>query len=152
MSLYLAAGCFWGVQQQIDLLEEILESQTGYANSATANPTYQQVSTRKNIATECVHVQYNRSEKVLFKILYAYFKILGRRILHQKPLQYKNAIFVITEQDQQLVNQVFNQIKLQYQQPLYFECSLLKNFCLAEDMHQKYYQKKDMQCLCTEEK
>ncbi|MBP5210221.1 MAG: peptide-methionine (S)-S-oxide reductase, partial [Bacteroidales bacterium] len=39
-TIYLAAGCFWGAQHYLKLINGIKETLVGFANGNTENPTY----------------------------------------------------------------------------------------------------------------
>ncbi|MBO7406763.1 MAG: peptide-methionine (S)-S-oxide reductase, partial [Clostridia bacterium] len=43
LTIYLAGGCFWGLQKFIDFTPGVLETTVGYANGATEAPTYKDV-------------------------------------------------------------------------------------------------------------
>lgn len=42
-TIYLAGGCFWGVQHYFDQFDGILNTTVGYANGKTQNPKYKDV-------------------------------------------------------------------------------------------------------------
>ena len=41
--IYLAGGCFWGVQRYIDQFDGVLSTTTGYANGPEDQITYREV-------------------------------------------------------------------------------------------------------------
>ena len=41
--IYLAGGCFWGVQKYFDQFEGIIKTTVGYANGRTENPKYEDI-------------------------------------------------------------------------------------------------------------
>ena len=43
--IYLAGGCFWGTEHYFKQIEGVVETEVGYANGITENPTYEQVCT-----------------------------------------------------------------------------------------------------------
>ena len=57
--IYLAGGCFWGVQHYLDLIGGITETETGYANGSVDNPSYLQVYTDTTGFAETVHVVFD---------------------------------------------------------------------------------------------
>ena len=42
-TIYLAGGCFWGVQKFFDQFDGVLATETGYANGPDTAPSYQEV-------------------------------------------------------------------------------------------------------------
>ena len=67
-TIYLAGGCFWGCQKYFDLIPGVLETEVGYANGPTANPSYQQVKAHAGHA-ETVRVRYDADALPLEKLL-----------------------------------------------------------------------------------
>ncbi|WP_334096779.1 peptide-methionine (S)-S-oxide reductase, partial [Helicobacter typhlonius] len=53
-TIYLAGGCFWGIQGYFDRLKGVQDSQVGYANSYIANPTYEMVCSGTSGAVEAL--------------------------------------------------------------------------------------------------
>ena len=41
--IYLAGGCYWGVQKYLDNIKGVTETTVGFANGNTEHPTYEQV-------------------------------------------------------------------------------------------------------------
>ena len=66
-TIYLAGGCFWGCQKYFDLIPGVLETEVGYANGPTANPSYQQVKAHAGHA-ETVRVRYDADALPLEKL------------------------------------------------------------------------------------
>ena len=60
-TIYLAGGCFWGVQKFFDQFEGVEETVVGYANGKTVNPTYQDVKSQKSGHSETIKIIYNSS-------------------------------------------------------------------------------------------
>ena len=42
-TIYLAGGCFWGLQKFFDQFDGVSETTVGYANGPDAPPTYEDV-------------------------------------------------------------------------------------------------------------
>ena len=59
-TIYLAGGCFWGIQGYFDRLKGVQDSQVGYANSYIANPTYEMVCSGTSGAVEALELTYDR--------------------------------------------------------------------------------------------
>ena len=55
--IYLAGGCFWGVQKYFDQFEGIIKTTVGYANGHTENPKYEDVKAEKTGHVETVKVE-----------------------------------------------------------------------------------------------
>ena len=61
-TIYLAGGCFWGMEKALQQLDGVKETTTGYANGNVANPTYQLVCTDTTEFRETVKVEYDPAE------------------------------------------------------------------------------------------
>ena len=67
--IYLAGGCFWGLQKYMDQFKGIMETTVGYANGKTENPTYEDVKSQQSDHSETVEVVYDESVISLKTIL-----------------------------------------------------------------------------------
>ena len=63
--IYLAGGCFWGVDEYFSRIEGVEETEVGYANGRRENPSYEQVCTGTTGHTETTHVKFDE-EKTYF--------------------------------------------------------------------------------------
>ncbi|MBP5460200.1 MAG: peptide-methionine (S)-S-oxide reductase, partial [Clostridia bacterium] len=61
-TLYLAGGCFWGTQKFLDQFDGVTETEVGYANGRTANPTYEEVCRKGTGHAETVRVEYDETK------------------------------------------------------------------------------------------
>ena len=60
-TIFLAAGCFWGAEKYLKLIEGVTFTEVGFANGNTENPTYKEVYTDQTGYAETVHLRYNPS-------------------------------------------------------------------------------------------
>lgn len=75
-TIYLAGGCFWGVQHYFDQFDGILKTIVGYANGKTQNPEYKDVKAGLTGHAETLEIQYDDKMISLSKILDLYFDII----------------------------------------------------------------------------
>ena len=68
-----AGGCFWSMERPFQHVPGVLATTVGYAGGTTANPTYEQVNTRKTGHTETVRVEYDPSRVSYEKLLDVYW-------------------------------------------------------------------------------
>ena len=80
--IYLAGGCFWGTEHYFKQIDGVVDTEVGYANGTTENPTYKDVCTDKTGFAETVHVTYN-PDKVSLKFLLEMFTVFS---VNSKPL------------------------------------------------------------------
>lgn len=144
-TIYLAGGCFWGVQAYFSKLPGVIKTEVGYANGKTQNPTYKEVSTGNTGFAETVYVEYNNKEISLPDILLHYFDVVDvttlNRQAHDTGTQYRSGIYYTDEKDKEIIENVIKQEQKKYKKPIVTEVEKLENFYLAEEYHQKYLDK-----------
>ena len=74
--IYLAGGCFWGVEAFISRLKGVNQTEVGYANGRDLSPTYEKVCSGKTGHAETVKVTYDPSFTTLEDILENFFRII----------------------------------------------------------------------------
>ena len=143
-TIYLAGGCFWGVQKYFDQFEGVGETETGYANGPDTAPSYQDVCGNSGHA-ETVRVTYDPERITLTELLRDYFRIIDplsvNRQGHDAGVQYRTGIYY-TEADQlPEIDAVYAEETEKAGAPLAVEKEPLRNFYPAEEYHQKYLDK-----------
>lgn len=82
--IYLAGGCFWGTEHYFKQIKGVKETEVGFANGHTENPTYQEVYTDTTGFTETVHIKYNPEEVSLEFLLKMFFKAIDPTSLNKQ--------------------------------------------------------------------
>ena len=140
--IYLAGGCFWGVEHYFSLIKGIVETSVGYANSNIENPSYEDLKQHLSNAAETVEIIYDSNVIDLKEILECYFKIIDPTSLNKQGndigIQYRTGIYYIDDEDLNIINEEINLLKQKYQDEIVIEIMKLKNYYLAEDYHQDY--------------
>lgn len=143
--IYLAGGCFWGTEHYFKMIDGVTDTEVGYANGITENPTYQEVCTDKTHFAETVHVVYDPKKVGLRFLLEMYFKAIDPVSINQQGhdtgSQYRTGIYYVDESDLAVIEDVYQEIQQQYEQPLAVEKKPLENFYTAEEYHQDYLDK-----------
>ncbi|WP_196594117.1 peptide-methionine (S)-S-oxide reductase MsrA [Pectinatus sottacetonis] len=143
--IYLAGGCFWGLQAYIDKLSGIICTTVGYANGNTVNPTYQDVCSNSTGHTETVYVKYDQSVIQLETILKYFFKAIDPTAIdHQGNdfgTQYKTGIYYKTDCDKKIINKIVSDEQKKYTTPIATVVEPLICYYPAEEYHQKYLKK-----------
>ena len=143
-TIYLAGGCFWGCQKYFDRIPGVLETEVGYANGPTANPSYEQVKRHAGHA-ETVRVLYDADALPLAKLLEAYFAVIDpvsvNRQGEDEGIQYRTGIYRVDEADAPVIDRCLAALAQGYDRPLAVENLPLENFYSAEAYHQKYLEK-----------
>ena len=144
-TIYLAGGCFWGVQHYFDQFDGILKTTVGYANGNTENPEYKDVKAGLTGHAETLKIQYDSTLISLSKILDLYFDIIDPVSINQQGedigISYRTGIYYVDEKDLEMIQTKYDEIQKQYDSALAVELEPLKNFFNAEEYHQKYLDK-----------
>lgn len=144
-TIYLAGGCFWGVEAYFSSLQGVVKTVAGYANGKSTNPTYEQVSKGDTNFVETVMVEYNPKEISLLDILSHYFEIVDlttlNRQAHDIGTQYRSGIYYVNEHDKEIIKEEIKKEQKKYKKPIVTEVQKLQNFYEAEEYHQKYLDK-----------
>ena len=140
--IYLAGGCFWGVEHFLSLIDGVIETTVGYANSDIDTPSYEDLKQHRSSASETVEVIYDENKISLKEILNLFFMIIDPTLLDQQGHdighQYRTGIYYIDENDIELIKQELNDLQNKYTKPIVTELLPLDNFTKAEDYHQDY--------------
>lgn len=143
--IYLAGGCFWGVEEYMQRIYGVYDAVSGYANGKVNNPTYKTVSSGKSGYAETVEVTYDSKKIKLEDLLNHYFKIIDPTSLNKqgndRGSQYRTGIYYVDDSDKEVIDKVMNFQAKKYSEKIVVENMKLKNFTVAEDYHQDYLRK-----------
>ena len=143
--IYLAAGCFWGVEKFFDLVEGVKGTEAGYANGKTENPTYEDVCLRDTGHAETVKITYDPDDIGLDSLLKLYFEIIDPTSLNRQGndvgIQYRTGVYFTDPEDEQKIKDFIQLKKSDYTKPIVVEVKPLEHFYTAEGYHQKYLEK-----------
>ena len=144
-TIYLAGGCFWGVQHYFDQFDGILKTIVGYANGKTQNPEYKDVKAGLTGHAETLEIQYDDKMISLSKILDLYFDIIDPVSINQQGedigISYRTGIYYVDNEDLDTIQTKYIEIQNEYDSNLAVELKPLRNFFNAEEYHQKYLDK-----------
>ena len=141
--IYLAGGCFWGVEHFFSLIDGVVKAEAGYANgNGFTSPSYEEVYTDKTGFAETVKVTYNPDKIGLDSLISLYFKIIDpvslNRQGHDEGTRYRTVIFYSTAEDYPVIKAVYDELENKSGQKFVVELCPLENFFKAEEYHQEY--------------
>ncbi len=143
-TIYLAGGCFWGLQKYFDQFDGVLRTEVGYANGPDKAPSYEDVCADSGHA-ETVKIEYDRQAMPLEKLLDAYFLVIDplsvNRQGHDEGIQYRTGVYYTDESQLPTIRAAFEREREKASAPLAVALEPLKNFFSAEEYHQKYLDK-----------
>lgn len=141
--IYLAGGCFWGVEAYFKELNGVVDTEVGYANGKTEQTTYEEVAATDH--AETVHIKYDNEVISLEKLLeYLYYIIDPFSVDKQgndRGRQYRTGIYSRDLEDLEKTRGFLNEKQASSDQEIKVEVEELKNFIVAEDYHQDYLEK-----------
>ena len=143
-TIWLAGGCFWGMQKFFDQFPGVTETEVGYANGPDRAPTYKEVCADSGHA-ETVRVVYDEAVLPLEKLLDWYFMVIDplsvNRQGHDEGIQYRTGIYYTGPEQLDAIREVFGREQEKAGAPLAVAVEPLRNFFPAEEYHQKYLEK-----------
>ena len=143
--IYLAGGCFWGVEHYLSLIKGITDTTVGYANSDIENPSYEDLKAHRSSASETVEVTYDEELIDLDEILDMFYLIIDPTILdrqgHDEGHQYRTGVYYVDDEDREVIERSLRKLSEKYEAPIVTELLKLENFTVAEDYHQDYLYK-----------
>lgn len=150
MQIYLAGGCFWGVQAYFDLLRGVESTRVGYANaqeSALKNLSYEVVCSGLSGAVETVEIAFDEGVLPLEEVLARFFSIIDPVSVDRQGndigSQYRSGIYardlhILDIASEFITRCVAPKVALHTSKQIATEVLLLRNFTPAESYHQKY--------------
>ena len=144
-TIYLAGGCFWGVEKYLSLIPGVEITTAGFANGNTENPTYEEVCHNNTGHAETIRVEYDESELSLPFLLDLYYDVIDPTSVNRQGndtgTQYRTGIYYVHKEDKDIILASIALLGKNYDKPIAIEVKALENFYSAEESHQKYLDK-----------
>ncbi len=144
-TIWLAGGCFWGVEAYLGRILGVAATVAGYANGRTQNPTYEEVCRQDSGHAETVQISYDPQRLSLDSLLEHFFSIIDPTSLNRQGndvgSQYRSGIYYRDESDLPVIRQALAREQKKHSRPLVVEVKGLAGFYAAESYHQKYLEK-----------
>ena len=141
----LALGCFWGPEIKFSKIDGIIKTEVGYCGGDSSVTTYKEVCTGDTNHAEVVKLEYDEKTITYEKILKIFFQIHDPTTLNsQGPdfgTQYRSEIFYLNENQKNTANKVIEKYNKKFSGKIVTKLSIAKNYCPAEEYHQKYLEK-----------
>ena len=142
----LALGCFWGPEIKFSKIDGVIKTEVGYCGGNTPSTTYKEVCTGNTNHAEVVKLDFDEKIISYEKILKIFFQIHDPTTLNsQGPdfgTQYRSEIFFLNNNQKTIAEKVLNNVNKRLSGKVVTKISLLKNYCPAEEYHQKYLEKR----------
>ena len=144
-TMYLAGGCFWGLEAYMERIYGVADVISGYANGSTENPTYEDVSKKNTGHAETLKIQYDPARVSLDNLLDYYLLVIDPTSLNKQGndvgTQYRTGIYFTDEKDREIIEKKLEDEQKKYKDKIVVEVEKLNNFYEAEAYHQDYLDK-----------
>ena len=142
----LGLGCFWGPEIKFSKVSGVIKTEVGYCGGNTKETTYEEVCTGKTNHAEVVKLDFDPKIISYEKILEYFFEIHDPTTLNsQGPdfgTQYRSEIFYLNDQQKIIAKKMIEEENKRLSEKVVTKISLVKNYCAAEEYHQKYLEKR----------
>lgn len=144
-TIYLAGGCFWGMEKYFSLIHGVISTSAGYSGGHTETPTYEEVCTNTTGHTETVEVRYDPAKISLTFLLDRFYDAIDPTSLNRQGgdvgTQYRSGIYYTDEAEREIILGSIVLLQESCTEPVVIEVKPLECFYLAEEYHQKYLDK-----------
>ena len=142
----LALGCFWGPEIKFSKIYGITRTEVGYCGGNSSKTTYKEVCTGTTNHAEVVKLEFDPKIISYNKILEFFFEFHDPTTLNsQGPdfgTQYRSEIFYLNEKQKNIAEEIIEKENHKLSGKVVTKLSLLKNYCPAEEFHQRYLEKR----------
>ena len=142
----LGLGCFWGPEIKFSKLDGIIKTEVGYCGGDNKQTTYKEVCSGTTNHAEVVKLDFDPEVISYEKILEFFFDIHDPTTLNsQGPdfgTQYRSEIFYLNDNQKKVAEEIKNKNNDRLSGKIVTKISLVKNYCPAEEYHQRYLEKR----------
>ena len=142
----LGLGCFWGPEIKFSKLGGVIKTEVGYCGGDSKETTYKEVCTGNTNHAEVVKLDFDPKITSYEKILKYFFEIHNPTTLNSQGLdfgtQYRSEIFYLNDGQKEIAKKVLEKINQNSSGKVVTNISLVKNYCPAEEYHQRYLEKR----------
>ena len=142
----LALGCFWGPEKKYGQLDGVYRTEVGYCGGNSPNTNYREVCTGTTNHAEAVKLEFDPKIITYEQIIKKFFEFHDPTTLNsQGPdfgTQYRSEIFYLNDEQRNIAQKVIDDVNKKLSGKVVTKLSELKNYCTAEEYHQKYLEKR----------
>ena len=143
----LALGCFWGPEEKFSKVQGIINTEVGYCGGNTNPTTYEDVCTGSTNHAEVVKIEFDEKIIKYENLLKKFFEMHDPTTLNRQGpdigTQYRSEIFFTNINQKEIAEKIKSRLNLKYNGKIITKISGEKNYCKAEEYHQKYIQKRN---------
>ena len=143
--IVLGGGCFWGVEEFFSRINGVMNTEVGYANGRTENPTYEDVCYGNTYFAEVCLIDYDENIIYLEELLNKFWSIIDPTTLNRQGndigSQYRTGIYYVDKTDEEIILKSVDNLQKNYIKKIATEIKPLENYYKAEEYHQRYLKK-----------
>ena len=142
----LGLGCFWGPEIKFSKVDGVIKTEVGYCGGKNKETNYEEVCTGATGHAEVVKLDFDPKIISYEKILNYFFEFHDPTTLNsQGPdfgTQYRSEIFYLNEKQKSIAEKIITDKNLKLSGKVVTKISIVKNYCSAEEYHQRYLEKR----------
>ena len=142
----LGLGCFWGPEIKFSKLDGVIKTEVGYCGGNSIQTSYREVCTGETNHAEVVKLDFDPEIISYEKIIKYFFEFHDPTTLNsQGPdfgTQYRSEIFYLNDKQKTIAEKILNEENKKLSGKVVTKISAIKNYCPAEEYHQKYLEKR----------
>ena len=142
----LGLGCFWGPEIKFSKVNGVIKTEVGYCGGKNKETNYEEVCAGATGHAEVVKLDFDPKIISYEKILNYFFEFHDPTTLNsQGPdfgTQYRSEIFYLNEKQKSIAETIITDKNLKLSGKVVTKISLVKNYCSAEEYHQRYLEKR----------
>ena len=142
----LALGCFWGPEKKYGQLNGVYRTEVGYCGGNSPKTNYREVCTGTTNHAEAVKLEFDPKVISFEKIIRKFFEFHDPTTLNsQGPdfgTQYRSEIFYLNDEQKKTAQKIIDEENIKLSGRVVTKLSEIKNYCTAEEYHQKYLDKR----------
>ena len=150
----IAGGCFWCTEAVFQRLKGVEEVLSGFTGGNIKNPAYREIITGRTGHAEAIQIRFNPNEISFQDLLYVFFATHNPTTLNRQQndvgTQYRSAIFYHSESQKQKAESVIAALEEKeiFENKIVTEITAAKDFYIAEEEHQNFYNQHRQQPYC----
>ena len=137
---------FLGSEIKFSKLDGVIKTEVGYCGGNSARTSYKEVCTGETNHAEVVKLDFDPEIISYEKIIKYFFDFHDPTTLNsQGPdfgTQYRSEIFYLNDKQKIMAEKILNEENKKLSGKVVTKISAVKNYCPAEEYHQKYLEKR----------
>ena len=142
----LGLGCFWSPEIKFSKIKGIIKTEVGYCGGHNPQTSYREVCSGTTNHAEVVKLDFDPKIITFEQILEYFFEFHDPTTLNsQGPdfgTQYRSEIFYLNDEQKNTAKKIIDKENVRLSGKVVTKISQVKNYCTAEEYHQRYLEKR----------